>query len=861
MQDAPEYGSKTDLILTKVQKPVTHPYMTPRPRLYNKLNRAFRYKLVVLDAPTGYGKTTAALSWLRECGLPAAWYSIDSEDNDPVRFWRYFIRALDCGLRHSNTRLSEITVNKDLICSNELIELLLSHLAEVSEKLIIVLDDYHFIQDSAINKSVASFIKNLPPNFITVALSSSQLEPEFEALYIKGQVLRLDSRDLAFTPDEISSFFILQGLHLSEAELKKIHTETEGWAAGMVVTAIAMTEEREYLISGIHLPAVNRHIEKFLQEQIFSPASGEAREFLVRTCVADRFSLSLCALLTGFDNCEEILHRLLETNSFIIPLDKEGVWFRYHHLFHQFLKTRLKKESPSVITSLYTKAGKWFRQNGLMREAMEMFLDGSDCQSALTAFWELYNVLVFHGEYAVLLQWMERIPEECHQNDVIYCSAHAWLLIMENRLQEAMVWQQKAKSSFDSHKVSIQNKQFRDYLDALVLLGQADMAVRNLDSCGAAWYYSQACRFRPENKILLGEANNGQPGLLRTFYGFFGRFHQIDEAYGPTRDQMGLLIGASSVYSEILYAECHYERNQLEQCNETLTRALQKIYELNTNGSLVPAFFMLAKVKRASGDIRAALNIIREGKGKLTSKAKDHWHYLFDLLTARIHMETGDIQKAEALMNLSHISVYDNISVIREYEYTTYARYLIEKNRSDDAAFLLGRLNEFAEQENRFGSRLEILCILALLHYKEKRLPQALMFLDSALRLGYTEGYVRTFLDETQPMTELLTDYLREKQTGKEETILQYAQYLLTQAVKGTGRSYQAGETSIEALTKKEYQVLQLITAGHSNDEISRELRISIRTVKYHNSNLFAKLGVKRRTEAISKARKYGLMG
>lgn len=861
MLDVPEYGSRTDLVLTKVQRPAAHQFIIPRARLHDKLNRAFWYKLAALTAPAGYGKTTAVLSWLQECRLPVAWYSIDSEDNDPVRFWRYFIRALDCGLQHSGIRLSEITVNKDLIRSNELIELLISHLTGACEKAIIILDDYHFIQDPVIHKSVAAFIKNLPPNFITVILSRSQLNPEFEALYVRGQILRLDNRDLAFTPDEISSFFMQQGLHLDETELKKIQAETEGWVAGMVVTAIAMTEEREYLLSGIRLPAVNRHIEKFLQEQIFSPAPGEVKKFLTSTCVTERFSASLCAFLTGFGNCEEILHRLLETNSFIIPLDHGGEWFRYHHLFHQFLKTRLKKESPSVIASLYIKAGQWFRQNGLMREAMEMFLEGGDYQSAVTVFWDLYNVLVFCGEYAVLLQWMERIPEEYHQNDVIYCSARAWLLIMENRLQEAMAWQQKAKSSFESRKSSIQDKPFRDFLEVLVLLGQADMAVRNLDSCSAARYYSQASRLRPEMKVLLGEVNNGQPGLLRTFYGFFGRLHQIEEAYASTRDQTEIIIGVIYTYTEILSAECHYERNQLDKCNETLTRILQKIYELNTNGSLVPAFFMLAKIKRASGDIKAALDIIREGKGKLATKIKDHWHYLFDLLAARIHMETGDVQKAETMMNLSHISVYDNISAIREYEYITYARYLMEKNRSDDAAFLLGRLNEFAEKEKRFNSRLEILCIIALLHYKEKRLTQALMILDSALRLGHAEWYVRTFIDEAQPMAELLTEYLREKKAGDDDPILQYAQYLLSQAAKETGRFHPAGETSFEALTNKEYQVLQLINAGHSNEEISRKLGISTRTVKYHNSNLFAKLGVKRRAEAISKAREFGLLG
>jgi LuxR family maltose regulon positive regulatory protein len=502
------------LIKTKYNKPGISHNLIPRQRINIKLDHALEHKLTLVTAPAGSGKTTAVLEWLENRGLQSAWLSLDESENDLVRFWQYIMAAFEAGgfVQQSNA-FADIHLSKEHILSNMFTDLFLEKLRCIAGNLIIILDDFHLIQDEVVRKSLEYFIKNAPPNIHVILLSREEINSALVLLPARDQVLRLGSSELSFNTDEITDFFRKRGFQLASEDISCLEASTEGWVSGLVTVALTMEDGFDIHAAVRGFSGSNRYISSFIRNEVFDRRPEAVKRFLVHTSFLDKLSQPLCDKVTGNANSAELLKMLSRTNSFIIPLDQENCWFRYHHLFQEFLLDRLASESATTRHALYDQAGQWYLEKGYIRDAIDCFIKAKEFAKAFPLVWDIYLPMTQNGEYSTWRKWMDRMPEALCESDVRACTGYSWVLSMENRLDEAELWADKARACYDRMKDSLTNEE-KVYLEAHIALTYANAALFRMDVTGAVGYFKKVCEFNLHTPIFIGEMNSGEPSLL-----------------------------------------------------------------------------------------------------------------------------------------------------------------------------------------------------------------------------------------------------------------------------------------------------------------------------------------------------------
>jgi LuxR family maltose regulon positive regulatory protein len=438
--------------------------------------------------------------------------------------------------------------------------------------------------------------------------------------------------------------------------------------------------------------------------------------------------------------------------------------------------------------------------------------------------------------------------------------SYSWVSSMENRIDTAEEWSAKARACFERIKDSFAEKE-KDALEAQVLFSDLNVAVAKMDVERVFQDLDMLGVLKLSEPVLLGELNWNEPSLLKTAYGFKGKL-SLDEKYLMLMDRLPRLIGSFAAYMAVIVAEFYYERDRLDELAGILAKNMGNITEMGLPGIIVPAFILLAKSKQAKGDVTGAFHDIEEARKLLGAGAGSVWSYHLDICTAALHLRLWDAGRAAKYIDTGRIGLYDPLSSMREYEYIVYARYLLAANRPDDALTLLGRLSNFANQENQLGLQIEILCLEALSSDMKGNLSGALTALGWAFSLGADEGYVRTFADEGEPMAALLEKYI--SVSGGNSRYLDYAESLLGSAceyaelLRKKAHFQKSGLGSL--LTGRELEVLRLLAEKIPNEEIASRLFFSVSAVKWYNTKIYEKLGVKNRHDAIEKAKELGLI-
>ncbi len=852
---------------TKLCPPRMSKNIIKRKNIEKKLELLPECKLVLVTAPAGYGKTTAVVNFLENSGVRYAWFSIDEADNDPVRFWNYIKASFTQCLKDEEV-LKEVSVNAELVTSNITVDLMINILSGVDEKLVLVIDDYHLIHNAGVLKSVAYFVKYMPLKLGMLILSREE-NKELYRLCSGETAISLSLKDLAFSPDETNEFLLQREICLSGEDIKVLDESIEGWAAGLVAASFSIKESHSISETVKGFSAKDRNINGLLEQEVFMRCPVEVREFLLHTAFLDKLSGSLCAQVTGNAQSAELLSKLSKTNSFIIPLDREDEWFRYHHLFQEFLMSKLVQEEISSHRMLYHLAGQWYQEHGFIRDAINCYLKAEEYKKAFPLIWDIYLTLTQNGEYSTWRKWMERIPEEFSENDVRTCTGLSWVFSMENQLDKAEKWAGKAQACLERMKGDLAQKE-KEFLEANIAMAFANTAVFRMDAAAALQYYRKIYGLRLHTPIVVGEMNSGEPSLLKTAYGFMGRLKKVDEAYVSVIDDAPRVLGNFSAYISVALAESQYERGDPDAVYATLVKSMGRITGLKNPGIIVPCFITLAKVKKARGDIAGAYDIIESGRAILENK-KSVWSYFLDVFAASLYISKRDADSAAKWIAVNRLGVFDTISASREFEYIVFARYLILINRLDEALILLSRLVNFSITGNRLGSRIEALCLSAICSDRMGETSNAMLALHEALELGYEDGYARTFADEGQPMADLLANYRAWIRQNGNDKYGEYSRYLLKQT-KENIRIHKAATTLcdeiaasgeepvLNVLRDRELAVLKLLVEELSNQEIAEKLFVSVRTVKYYNAQIFEKLGVKNRLEAIIKSRELGIL-
>jgi LuxR family maltose regulon positive regulatory protein len=924
--ERPRQGpSSTPLLMTKLAVPSTRVSLVPRPRLSERLEEGLGRKLILVSAPAGFGKSTLLSAWASDLigrPLPDAWFSLDSGDNDPERFWRYFITAVDQLQPGSGKTALALLGSPQASPIEAVLTTLLNELVDLSTDAVLVIDDYHLIESQTIHEALTFLIDHLPPRMHLVIATRADPSLPLPRLRARGEMTELRADDLRFTSEEAASFLSeVMGLELMAEDIAELEGRTEGWIAGLQMAALAMRDHADVPGFIAAFAGSNRHVVDYLAEEVLARQSEGLQTFLLETSILDRMCAPLCNAVAGHTDGQTTLERLEQANLFVIALDDERRWYRYHHLFADVLRQRLGQEYPDLAPELHKRASGWFEEEGLVFEAINHALVAQDWERTVRLIETSGMAIVLSRQVQTMLGWIEEIPEELVRERPVLCTIHAIALVFLNRPDAAEARLQQAERCLRGTATTEETRailgraaviraavaRFSGDLErcvefarkALELLPETESTAREraAASTNVALAFEVSGDVSPANERLLEEARaafhaSGAPIALLRSINFLARLRTLkgrlraaaatyEEATHVVsgRDEVREVGGNSAAYYVGL-GDIHREWNDLDGAEHLLGRAVGLVSGALTvdADTVTHGYLSLARVQQARGrgaDARATLKEFAD-----LARQRDFFPLLSargESARARLALIQDDLPAAVRWTEASGLGVDDEPNYPREEEYLTLARVLIAQGRLDsmgsyldDALGLLDRLFRAAEGRGRMGSVIEILGLRALALQARHESSETLVALERALALAEPEGYVRLFLDERAPMETLLSEFINGWPKGprdaRRHAVFGYARRLLeafgSSHTSPDSAGYVPGpdRSSLDPLTAREGEVLVLITEGLPNQEIAARLFVATSTVKGYVHSIFRKLEVDSRTRAVARARELNLI-
>jgi LuxR family maltose regulon positive regulatory protein len=877
-------------LATKIQVPPQTHRLVRRARLVDALERGIPdHKLVLISAPAGYGKTTLLAQWAHTSSLRVAWLSLSDEDNDPNRFLRYLLAAWETvhsGLRDSplGLLLGAQDPDRDVVLSA-----FINVANDLPDHTVFVLDDAHLIDDASIHEALTFLLDHLPPRLHFVLAGRAEPPLPLARYRARHELLELRVEDLKFQVEETTAFFnYLMELDLAADAIAPLHTQLEGWVAGLQLVSLTLRRRDEaapLVLSGRH-----RFIADYLSEDVIVHLPAETRRFLLQTSILDRLCGPLCDAVTGSSGGQKMLELLERKNLFLVPLDDSREWFRYHRLFAEFLRVGCQRQYPEEIRELHRRAAGWYLDHDLPDEAFHHAVAGDDLDLGVRIFDRYANAKLQGGEYAVLQRWLDALPAAWYPAYPAFDLARAGLLAFSGAVDACMrcvddVEQKLAHAGGASARrqlakvtaircaiACMQNDltQAKAYADrALRDLPEDDLGFRPLiygalgDSYRqhGLWAEAKACYleaigfsdapvFRVESAHLFGALADLElrQGHLRNAAGYWSKAL----AAILDRENWGRLPLPVIGWVYLRVGELQYERNELPEAWDHLTRGLERAELGGDVRALIAGNVIAGRLKLTEGDVEAATGYLERARSLLTEAPFPDWtsrfeRYQVDLWLAQDRLRSA-VAWAEEMLTAGALEARPESEVAQ----LALARVLIIKADAparDRALVLLARLLQAAEAEGRAGIQIEALALRALAHWQGGDRAGAMVSLEPALRQAEPEGYVRLFADLGRPMSRLL------QEARSRDVMPEYVARLLAACGAALAPDGARAGALPEPLSVREQEVLKLIAAGLTNREIAAALVISPETVKKHTASIYGKLGVLGRTEAAVKAR------
>jgi LuxR family maltose regulon positive regulatory protein len=933
------------VLATKLFIPTLRPKVVLRPRLVERLNdglllgRGFGRKLTLVSAPAGFGKTTLVSEWIATIPqkIKIGWFSVDERDSDPSQFLTVLISALQT--------ISPKT-GEDLLVSlqvqppppvNTLLTTLLNDMTAIPDPFILVLDDYHTIDSEPIDQALTFLLDNLPPQMHVVIATREDPCLPLPRYRARDQLNELRAGDLRFTTTEAAEFLNqVMHLNLSPDDIAALEKRTEGWITGLQLAALSMQSRQDTAGFIQSFTGSHRFVLDYLVEEVLQRQSEPVRSFLLQTSILERLCGPLCNALTGQEDGKAMLDSLERGNLFVIPLDDRGQWYRYHHLFADVLRDHLRETQSERVSTLHQRASVWFEQNDLPADAIRHALAAKDFERAAELIERVWLAMDLNYQSATWLGWAKALPDELIRVRPVLSLGYAWALLnggeletSEARLQDAERWLEPAAGQSgdpSARMVVVDEAEFRS-LPASIAGARAYRALALGDISGTIQYARQTLALareddsvrRTQATALLGMAEYAS-GNLQAAEQEFLKFQSMMWQKGDIANAIsitfiladimlvqGRLQNAVSAYRQVLtlaankgassllgtcdlyrgLGELLCEQGDLEGAAQVLETARQVGEQGALTGWPQRLCVAQARMRETQDDLAGALVLLDEAERKYVRNP------LPDRPIAALKVRTwarqNRLTKALAWVREQNLSPDDELSYPGEFEHLTLARVLIARAKTDRvdgdlhaALGLLARLLQGAEEGGRNGSVIEISILQALAHQAQGDPMGALDALERALRLAEPEGYVRTFLDEGEPVRLLMVDCrlqiekrLLSSRSASDERLLTYLDRLLASDPVGEkinrpsqskARNQQplphrrCGSTILpEPLSERELQVLKLLRTELSGPEIAGQLVVSLNTLRTHTKNIFGKLGVNNRRAAVRRAEELGL--
>jgi LuxR family transcriptional regulator, maltose regulon positive regulatory protein len=902
-----------DLFLaTKLYRPRPRPGLVVRARLLDLLLQAAHTALTLIAAPAGFGKTTLLAQWLTASHMPVAWLSLEPADNDPQRFLAYVIVALrSVDPQLGALSLAPLDTSQPAPVESILALLANDILARQTSDLLLVLDDYHVLTAEPIHRAMTFLLDHLPPQLHVVIATRADPPLPLARLRARGQLIELRAADLQFSLEETGAFLqTMTSAVLSSADVAAIERRTEGWIAGLQLTALSLqgrTDVDAFLAS---FTGSHRFVLDYLSEEVLARQSHEIQAFLLQTSILERLSGPLCEAVTGQVDSQAMLETLDRTNLFVTALDDERRWYRYHRLFADMLLSHLQHSQPALVPELHRRASRWYEQYGIGDQAISHALATADYERAAGLIEQHYAKIALRGQIHRVLGWITTLPEQVVRSRPLLCILCADLLMFthqmvaaEARLQDAERYARERAEPSQRGLILGPATSIRAIIarcagdfersvslgyEALKLIPETETHWRASAWANAAHSFLVSGDVRPASeRMVLDLVDLVQPlddlmlnlrsiALLARWKVLRGQLREAEATYAQTRqivpDQRMLpaVTGAASYYFGM--GDLLREWNRLDDAEQYLSAGMELVNGTITvfADELTLGYLALARLQCAKGEWSAATRTVDAFEHMARQRAfVGHLVACAPALKAQFEVARGNLALAARWADESGLALdVAEPSYVRERAYLTLARVRIAQGRQhpagpmlQEALRLLGRLLQDAESKARIGSAIEIWILQALAFSAQRDGKQALATLGRALMFAAPEGYIRLFVDEGAPMLALL------RQARDHGVVPDYVATLFAAFGDSNSDSEppapqqpRAPEVWIEPLTEREHEVLLLLATGASNSAIARQLVVSVGTVKRHISNICGKLHVRSRTQALVRAQALRLL-
>ena len=899
------------LLAPKLYVPRARPDFVPRPRLLDQLDQGLTGRFVLVSGPAGYGKTTLVSQWLASRQYPVAWISLDAGDNDPVRFLRYVVGALQIITPEVGQVAQSLLRTPQLPPIEFVLTVLINELCghqntddPTDPTCILVLDDYHLINAQPVHHVVTFLVDNMPPQTHLIIATRADPPLPLSRWRSRDQMTEIRTDDLRFNTGEVATFLDqVMRLDLSTEDVVLLETRTEGWPAGLQMAALSLPGRADASAFIRAFSASHRHVLDYLVEEVLSHQSEAIQTFLLQTSILERLTGSLCDAVTGQTGSQAMLERLERANLFLIPLDDERRWYRYHHLFAELLRARLLHSGADSLSSLHSRAIEWYDVNRMPEDAIRHALRMQDYERAAYLVERVVRSRQYMDKLSSLLGWIDQMPVDLVRSRPVLCLGKTLALIDNALVDEADDLLAIAEGAFQRADLTPED---RDVLgsvyaarsavaevreDASQIIESAQRA-RELLSADHPLTILVALKLGSAN-FLMGDVKNADQVWADAvrMAKVLGDHHLLLRSLNSlalSKRQQGKLAEAAVIYRQALetvaqqnvpaywvtrtlkieHGDLLYEWNDLETAKDQIQAALSGALSVGDPHSLSLGHAYLVRVLLALGDLEGALIACRQAEQVLQKHALyPDVNAIIRLCRARLCREQGDLAEALHVLEACEAENFCRHGLLKEWIAIAKARLLILLGHSSDATDLLTQLHGAARAASHGRNLVEITALQALALEAQGRIDRALGTLEECLGGAEPEGYVRAFLDEGVPMVRLLRSGLK-RGAWSEHRLVAYVNRLLAAFERGQRTvperepSVLVSSTSllIEPLSGRELEILQLMASGLSNQEIAEQLYLALGTVKAHLHNIYGKLGVQGRTQAIARARELKLL-
>jgi len=911
-------AAERDVVLaTKLHVPVSRPGLVLRPRLADQLDEG--PGLVLICAPAGYGKTVLLAEWARRGQRPVAWLSLDVGDNDPARFWRHAVAALDRARPGAAERVGPLLGPPAPPAFEGVVTALVNELAAGpdAEEMLLVLDDYHVIGAEPVHASLGFLLEHRPPELHLVLASRTDPPLGLARLRAHGQLTELRAAELRFTADEAAALLQMAAganAALPGAEVAALVARTEGWAAGLQLAGLSLRGQEDVARFVAEFTGSHRYVLDYLAEEVLEPQTEQVRTFLLETSVLERLSGALCDAVTGRTGSQALLEHVEAAGLFLVPLDEVRGWWRYHHLFADLLRARLQEEQPGRAAQLHRAAAAWYEAHGLADDAVRHTVAAGDMTWAARLIEQHFDaVYSMHGEAATIHRWMSMLPVEVVRSRPRLLLAQAVMAATSGHIEAV----EPLLDAAERAPIGWADELFEPTVGtaasmlvnvpALITLHRGYLAELRGDAEETAALASRALAESREGEWMLSYNAQGlltgaewlRGRLVEAECGLASRIARWREAghtltmtawdcyeLSQVQRAQGRLDAVVRTCRQALkitapqgrtpppaagpayvgLGEVAYQRNELDTALRHVTVGIALCRQFVYTPPLATGLATLAWIQQATGDPAGARGAISEAEQVSPGPAAGLLNPV-PPQRARLQLAQGDLAAAADWTARRGLSAGDEPDYPREPGHLLLARVLLAQGRPDQALALLDRLYAAAVSQDRVGSVIETGALRALALAAAGEETDAVAALAETLVLACQQGYVRVFADEGAPMAALLGRLNAAQRAGQAATGVPLGCLARLHRAFGTGRATPDGGQGatavrgiVDPLTPRELEVLGMVAAGGSNPAIAADLVVTLDTVKKHVGRVLGKLGAANRTEAVARARELGLI-